>query len=239
MKDEKFGWLEKCYTVLSFAALMSLGLPGTTVQAKGNESGEAGSFRELSIRIETNATDGDAEVVIVAKNGVGLKELKLRAPNGKTPLSLISKTAPQLGQAQVLVESAEPSLDEIKTAYPAGIYEFKGKTVDGEELEGEVTLSHALLPAPVITTPSNEATGVPVNGLVVTWPAVAGATGYFFELKDEESGAALKVDLSASVTSFPIADGLLQPDTDYEISLGAIEMNGNRTFVQIVFHTAL
>ncbi len=234
MNHKKSRGLENYLVVFGLAALLSLTLTPTVRAA--DDDGEAG-FTVLSIRIETNATDGDAEVVIVAESGAGLKDLKVLTPNNKTALSLSSKTTPRLGQAQVLVETAEVSLDEVKAAYPAGVYHFRGKTVAGEKLAGDATLSHSLLSVPVIITPSNKATGVPVIGQVVTWAPIAGANGYFLELEDAKTKAALKIDLLKTVTSFAIPNGLLLPNTDYGLNLGVIGVDGNRVFTEVTFRT--
>jgi hypothetical protein len=236
MNHKKCSGLEKYLVVSGLAALLSLALTTTTVQAAEKDDGEAG-FTVLIVRIETNTTDNDAEVVIIAESETGLKELKVLTPNNKTAVSLSSKTSPQLGQAQVLVETAELSLDQVKASYPAGVYQFRGKTVDGEKLEGVATLSHTLLSAPVISTPSKGATGVPVAGQVITWAPVAGANGYFLELEDVTTKATLKIDLAKTATSFAIPNGLLSPNTEYELGIAVIGADGNRVFTEISFTT--
>ena len=56
------------------------------------------------------------------------------------------------GLTELFYESAEPSFDELDPEdffrrFPEGIYELEGLTLEGEELESEMELTH-LLPAP-------------------------------------------------------------------------------------------
>ncbi len=237
MNNRKRSWLEKYLVVFGLATLMMLSLT-STVQAQTNDDEGEPEFELVTLYLEFNATDNEAEVVTVVDAEVGLKVLKVIAPNDKTVLSLTSKNTPNLGQGEVLVKTPELSLDEIKAVYPAGVYRFRGTTVDGgDRVIGEVTLSHDLLPAPVISIPSNGATGVPVTGQIITWAPVAGASGYFLELENDETEATLTVDLPADASSFAIPNGLLLPNTEYEVSLGAIGANGNRVFSEISFTT--
>ncbi len=237
MNNKKPKRWEKYLAVLGITALLSVNM-ASPVQAQANDDEGEPEFELVTLRLEFNATDNDAEVVTIVDAEVGLRELKVIAPNGKTVVTMTSKTTPKLGLAKVLVETPEPSLDEIKAVYPAGVYQFRGKAADGsDKVIGDVTFSHTLLPAPVISIPSNEATGVPVTGQIITWAPVAGASGYFLELENADTEAALKVDLPAGATSFAIPNGLLLPNTEYELGIGAIGATGNRVFTEISFTT--
>jgi hypothetical protein len=66
---------------------------------------------------------------------------------------------------------------------------------------------------------------------------LADANGYFLELENAETEAALQVDLPTTATSFAVPDGLLLPNTEYELSIGVIGANGNRVFTEISFTT--
>ena len=64
------------------------------------------------------------------------------------------------GLTELFFESAEPTFDELDPAdffrrFPAGEYDIEGVTLDGEELESEVILTH-VMPAP--------AGGITLNG---------------------------------------------------------------------------
>ena len=195
-------------------------------------------FGAVGIHIEYNAVDSDAKAVIVIDAGVGLSSVKVFAPNSRQVLYLTAKTTPNLGQTKLKVETPEPSLNEVKAAYPAGMYRFRGWTVDGDMIVGEATLSHDLLDAPVITAPANSATTVPINGQTATWETVTGAASYFLELEQEDLALVLKVDLLSSSTSFDFPTGWLLLDKDYVLSVSAIGANGNHTIAEVRFRTA-
>ena len=59
------------------------------------------------------------------------------------------------GLTELFFESAEPTFDELSTKrffrrFPEGEYEIEGTTLDGEELESEVFLSHVMPAPPVV-----------------------------------------------------------------------------------------
>lgn len=67
----------------------------------------------------------------------------------------------RFAQKLIYIESAEPSFDELEPKdffrrFPEGEYEIEGITLEGEELEGEVWLSH-VMPAPP--------EGIEINGI--------------------------------------------------------------------------
>ena len=54
------------------------------------------------------------------------------------------------GMTEIFFESEEPSFDELTPAqffarFPAGIYEAEATTLDGEEMEAEIRVSHVCL----------------------------------------------------------------------------------------------
>ena len=93
------------------------------------------------------------------------------------------------GLTEIFFESAEPPFDELSpeaffARFPAGTYEIDGRTIEGDELESETEITHAM-PAP----PAPTVNGVPmalqcddeepgydapsVSGpIVISWPAV-------------------------------------------------------------------
>lgn len=198
----------------------------------------AASFENVAIRLEQNVTDQDAEVVMDIKAGVGLKELIVTGPKGDRIVDLESKQNPRLGLMKFLVETPEPSLDDIIASYPEGTYRFRGRTIAGKKISGTATLSHEMPAAPTIVSPAAGAVDVALNAQAASWEAVEGAVGYFIELEQEDLGLVLKVDMQASVTSFQFPDGWLLPDKDYLLGVMAIGSNGNRSGSEVRFHTA-
>ena len=195
-------------------------------------------FDELSLFVEANVVDSDAEVVLTLDADVGLKSLKVVGPDGKKVVGLATRGNPNLGQRKVAMESPEPTSAAVFAAFPEGVYQFRGVSVDGEKLFGEVTLSHALLDASTITSPADGATDVPLTGVTVTWTPSPGVTRYIVEVEEEDIETnSLVVDVPGTSTSFAIPDGWLLAGTTYQVGVGAVGPTGNVTVYEHVFTT--
>ena len=156
--------------------------------------------------------------------------------------------------------SAEPTFDELTPAeffnrFPEGTYEIEGETLDGEELESEVEISHVMA-APVgnITVNGQDAAEncdsdeLPVVSLPVTisWDPVVeshpdiGTPGVpveisryqFFVERDEVK---LSVDLSPEETGFPVPDAFLSDGGVWKYEIIARTEGGNNTAVETCF----
>ena len=118
-------------------------------------------FDEAELFFELNNTDGD--LGIHGKiDGDEWKRLEIEDPFERRMMYVraIGRLKRQ-GITELFFESAEPTFDELSPErffkrFPQGIYEIEGITLDGEERENEVYLSH-VIPA----APSN----VTVNGI--------------------------------------------------------------------------
>lgn len=195
-------------------------------------------FDELSLIIESNVVDGDAEMVLTLDADVGLKSLKVIGPNGKRVARLATRGNPNLGQRKVAMESPEPTPAALFAAFPEGVYLFHGVSVDGERLYGEATLSHALLDASTITAPASGAPDVPLTGVIVTWTPTPGVTRYIVEVEEEDDETnSLVVDVPGASTSFALPDGWLLAGTTYQVGVGAVGPTGNVTVYEHFFTT--
>jgi hypothetical protein len=67
---------------------------------------------------------------------------------------------------------------------------------------------------------------------------VDGAVGYRVELEEEQTGAAIEVDLPPGSTSFTFPSEWLLPGTEYVLDLEAVGENGNRTATELRMRTA-
>ncbi len=196
-------------------------------------------FVKAAIFLEFNETDNDTGVHIQTDHGDGLSELWVVSPDGRTVAEAEWRTRPPLGLTEMATESAEPDPTTAVRSYPAGVYRFFGRTIDGVRLASRATLSHALLPAPEITDPPDGATDVPTSGVVVTWNPVPGARGYMLEYEgDNPAVPKLETRLAASTTSFAIPDGFLIPDAGFKVGVASVHENGNLTLAAIEFRTA-
>ena len=135
--------------------------------ARGQDGDEDGiPFSDVSVILETNATDCDTGLQLFF-DGDAWNEVKVEAPNGIRILH-VRATGPLrgFGLTEQFNETNEPvmaelvegfpelecdepefTLEELFELFPEGIYEFEGQTIEGDELEGEATLSH-VIPAP-------------------------------------------------------------------------------------------
>ena len=192
-------------------------------------------FEELTMIFELNETDGDAEVVIFAQTSEGMEKLTVLGPKGAKRIDLRARGArDDIGLAEVLIESAEPSIAQVKKAFPEGQYTFMARTVSGQRVEGTVTLSHDLLPAPSFTPQDEE---VDPDHVVVSWSPVPGAAAYQVEVEQDDIGVNLTVTVGPDVTSLEIPSGFLEPDTEYEVGVATIAPTGNVSVAESSFTT--
>jgi hypothetical protein len=200
---------------------------------------QAQQFEVAAVRLEQNATDGDAEVVLEIKSGAaGLDRLSVVAPDGRTVFELSCPEA-SLGLRQFVIESPEPKdRAKVQKAFPAGTYVVRGRTVDGRELESSAELRHDLPATVGFVHPAEDAEDVPVEDLVIRWNGVAAVEAYEVEVEDEESGVAVTATLPARATSFSVPAGFLEAGGDYTLAIGTVAAGGNKSFVETSFTTA-
>jgi len=136
-----------------------------------DDNGEEIPFDEASIFFELNDTDGDLGIHALV-DGDPWKSLKIEGPDERTLIWVSSWSKMRRhGLTELFFESAEyPFVSEDSEEvtltpeqffhrFPAGEYEIEGRTVEGEELESEVDVTHRM-PAP--------AGNLRVNGTVAT-----------------------------------------------------------------------
>ena len=118
-------------------------------------------FEEARLFFELNDTDGD--LGIHGKiDGDEWRRLEIEAPNDRRLLVVnVRGRLRRQGLTELFFESAEPKFDELEpevffNRFPEGEYDIEGITLDGEERESEVWLSHVIPAAP---------DGVKINGI--------------------------------------------------------------------------
>ena len=201
---------------------------------------------EAEIRIEINATDGDAGIQVFL-DGVGWDTMQMKGPNG-VEFSIAAESSIGLqGITEFFFESAEPSFDEqsleeLLALFPEGVYKLKGTTTEGKKLKGKARLTHALPDAPVQISPV-DGEGVDPDEAVFSWEAVADPpgseiVGYEVIVECEEPEFTKTTALvGADVTSITVPPEVLgQKDADeckWEVL--AIEESGNQTISEAEF----
>lgn len=192
---------------------------------------------------EYNASADDLGVHVFL-DGEDWKELKIVNPRGRT-LFAVAGFGPyrQLGMTELFFEGAEPSLsevplDDLLARFPEGEYDFEGRTVDGEEIEGEADFSHAIPDGPDVTA----VTG-PNNLLRIEWTAVNAPPPGFPDLPIHVVAyqvivaEVFQATVPASVLSLTIPPelvGSLGPG-EHAFEVLAIERNGNQTLTEGTF----
>ena len=117
-----------------------------------DDDGEEIPFDEANIFFELNDTDGDLGIHALI-DGEAWKELEIEDPRGREMLHIrVKGRLKRQGLTEIFFESAEPTFDELSPEeffdrFPEGTYEIEGETLEGDELESEIELSH-VMPAP-------------------------------------------------------------------------------------------
>ena len=134
-------------------------LAGASAFANGNRNGndngdeEETPFDEARLFFELNDTDGDLGIHSLI-DGDAWKRLEIDDPNDVRMLDVFVRgRLRKQGLTEVFFESAEPPFDELAPEkffkrFPEGVYDFSGLTLEGQELDSEVTLSHVLAAPP-------------------------------------------------------------------------------------------
>ena len=112
-------------------------------------------FDEAYIFFELNDTDGDLGIHGKV-DGDAWKWVAIEGPDERRVMYVLTRGGVRRqGLTELFFESAEPTFDELDpedffARFPEGEYEWEGRTLDYEEIEGETYLSHVIPAAPVV-----------------------------------------------------------------------------------------
>src|SRR5215813_14636640 len=218
--------------IAATAALSAFAYPVT------GSAAEDGRFEKLSVYLERNVQDHDAEVrfeVTGAKDG--LAALKVSAPGERTVIDLRTPDS-KLGIRKLTVESPEPN-DEgiVKADFPEGTYRFEGKTTKGANLRGEAQLSHVFPRPAAFEYPRPGQRDVP-TALILRWSVPEGIESCVVVVEQTGSPYEIRALLPGSTREFTIPNGFLRPGQAYTFSIGTVAKDGNRSFIEASFATA-
>ena len=169
----------KCPRIPIIALAAAMSAPTLAVAEEDLE------FEEAFLYFELNDTDGDLGIHGKV-DGDAWKRVKIEGPNDRKLLDIkIKSSLKRQGLTELFFESSEPTFDELDpevffNRFPAGLYEWEGKTLDNEEIEGEVFLSQRIPAAPVVSsvgddmTPADDECWDPgdVDEVVISWEPV-------------------------------------------------------------------
>ena len=214
---------------------LALGHIGTAAQETSSSA-----FQSATVRFEQNATDGDAEVVFEVNGGdVGLSSLTIEGPTGRRVAEFRDPGSSTLGMREFLFESPEPpDPDLVRASYPEGLYTFSGNTVTGDRLWSQATLSHRL-PAPAVVLDPVDGADVRASAhRRIAWEPVEEVARYLITIEQEDSDRVFSATIESTTSDFAVPEGFLQPGAEYQLAIGTVAPNGNRSFVESMFTVA-
>ena len=231
-------------------------------------------FEEADLFFELNDTDGDLGLQGFV-DGEAWKSLVIAGPETaneeeeKVLMQIWLRNAlRRQGLTEFSFESEEPGFDELTPAqffrrFPEGIYEMEGITLEGDEVEAEVRLSHVMAAPPQNITvngqpqaPNCDSDELPeVSGPVtIDWSPVTRShptigtpnvdvtvRQYQFigeiERDTRPEEIVFSVDLPRNVTQFTLPTEFTRLSKDGEVKYELITMlsNGNLTAVESCF----
>jgi len=219
--------------IAAAVALSAVALPMTASSAENSR------FEKLSVYLERNVQDHDAEIrfeVSGAKDG--LAALKVLAPGERTVIDIRAPDS-KLGIRQITTESPEPDDDRVVRAdFPAGTYRFEGKTTNGASLRDEARLSHVFPEPAAFEYPRPGQKDIPATELALRWSPPAGVESCVVVIEQNGSPYEIRARLPASAKTFAIPKGFLRAGQAYTLAIGTVAKDGNRSFIETSFTTA-
>ncbi len=215
------------------------------------------TFSYAKLLIEHNATDEDTGFQL-ATDGEAWNRLDIIGPDARPVLSVRTRgRMQQVGLTEMFFETQEPEnaevpIPEMLANLPEGDYEFEGLSVDGVEIDGVATLTHAIPAGPVLVEPAPGSVVDPDEDLDIVWEPVmetiygdpVNVTHYQVIVeKDEElthpgfGRSLFSVHIPASVTSMRVPAEFLEPGSPYKFEVLALEESGNQTLSSSEFET--
>lgn len=228
----------KLRAFVPLAALLLIAPPA--IPSQGSDTVE---FKDASLIVEINATDGDAGLQIDLDHEPW-QSLTIAGPDGKKLLDLRNRgDLAGFGLTELFAESSEPPftelpLDDFKQLWPEGTYRFTGRTIDGVRLRSDVEFVHAFPVEPIIIFPEDDGL-VSAARLLIVWegtpqPPGVEVTEYQVTLSNEDTGMTLDVEVPASVTEIAVPETFVVPG-EHKVEVGSIDATGSRTFQEVSF----
>lgn len=241
---------------------------GVALSAAASAAHRPEPFKLTNIHFETNASACDMGIQISFDTD-GITEGWVEGPNEQVVYSFraadgMEDTHDQTEGFQERVEppivdletalGCEPATDAISlshlfAAWPAGTYEFEGRS-GAVEFEGSAKLTHKIPAGPEITAPQDGAVVPHDANLLMKWKKVTGPilpklgpveiVGYHVVVVDVTAPVlppgklktALDADLSKAETTFLVPKQYLEPNRIYEFEVLATEKGGNQTITE-------
>lgn len=220
--------------VLVAMVALSVGVAGPEAWAAQKKL----SITKIYFEFNSSANDLGVHVFL---DGEDWRTLKIVDPAGTTIFEVEGKGAyAKLGLTELFFEGAEPNLadvplEELLASFPEGRYRFRGETVEGDDIVGTGTLSHAIPDGP-----SNVSAVVgPGDSLVIQWDQVTGPPAGFPDRTIHIVG--YQVIVGAFQVTVPSTTTSVTVSPEFAESLGsglhlfevlAIEASGNQSITE-------
>ncbi len=216
-------------------------------------------LKEAKLNIEHNAKDEDTGFQGFI-DSEGWNKITLSGPKGKVLEFKATGTLGKLGLTELFFETVEPEnadvpIVELLKTLPEGNYVFTGSAIEAGEKKGKTIgtalLTHVIPKGPDLISPTEGAL-VPVDDLVVSWSKVEKTIdesdveiiSYQLIIEKDEpphpnmiGKRGLSMYLPASVTQITIPKEFLEPGTNYNWEVLAIEESGNQSLTSSQFST--
>ncbi len=245
------------------AAFLTCG-PASGQSTTANTEEQETPFDEARLFFELNHTDGDLGIHALI-DGDAWKRLEIDGPNDVVMLEVfVRNRLRKQGLTEFFFESAEPPFDELPPKqffkrFPEGVYDIGGITLEGEELESEVTLSHVLAAPPgniqisgVDAAENCDAVPLPsvsADSVTISWDPVTqshpdiGTPNVAVEVEqyelileiEEPTERAMSVPLPPDVTSFEFPSDFIALSDAFKFEIIVRATNGNQTAVESCF----
>jgi hypothetical protein len=225
---------------------------GQVASAQIADSDTAIPFKEAKLNIEHNAKDKDTGFQGFL-DSEGWNRITVTGPDGKV-LNLTGQgKLGQLGLTELFFETVEPEnvdvpIAEVLETLPEGEYAFEGSAIEVGEKQGETIgtalLTHDIPEGPELLLPAENATVPEAADLLVSWGQVDKTINgsdiniIAYQLiieKDEDPDPnmigkmGLSMYLPPDVQEITIPSEFLEPETDYDWEVLAIEESGNQS----------
>jgi hypothetical protein len=171
-----------------------------TAMPPNADLGAASPLSDARMFIESNATTGDVGIRALL-DGEPWNSGRIIAPDQRIFQASGSGNLGQLGLTELAFESHAPTLEDLLTLFPEGEYEFRGRTVEGDNLVGTASLTHNIPDGPRILTPEEGAVVNPDDAVIswdpVTEPAAIEIAGSRVIVDRSDRGRSLSLELPA------------------------------------------
>jgi len=224
-------------------------------------------FAEAHVFFELNNTDGDLGIHALI-DGDPWKRMRIEDQNERRILDVkVRGRLRRQGLTEIFFESAEPSFDDLSPEeffdrFPEGTYDIEGITLEGDELDSETEISHAM-PAPATVTSfaydsdcDDEDSVAVSKPVTIAWDPVTrthpglgdprNSTDISIfnyqvvvetelEIDGEEFASVLSIILPPGVTEMTIPDEFIEQGDEFKYEILAREESFNQTAIESCF----